>query len=276
MKNERILNSSVFALIALLHVGLMSLLWRAYTPEQAPVEHIEFVDLAGDFGGGDGREEGAQAAAPEPVKPKVAPKPKAEAPKPVLKPVITKDDKADIRQKKEEPKPKPKPEPKPESKPEPQKEAKTETASDKTPKNVSPEGKGSGEGTAAEGKGNGTKGKGDGRGTGEGTGSGSKTGSGHGDGGGGSGPGSSSGNAVKATGSIPRPPYPPLSLENEEEGTVVLKVMVAPDGKVTNVRVAKSSGFKRLDSAAQKAARNGRFQARVWTEFTVPVEFKID
>ena len=58
MNKERILNPTVVAAVALLHVGLMSLLWRAHVPPPVEVEHIEFVDL-GDFGGGDGNAEGA-------------------------------------------------------------------------------------------------------------------------------------------------------------------------------------------------------------------------
>ena len=54
-----------------------------------------------------------------------------------------------------------------------------------------------------------------------------------------------------------------------------LKIMVSPDGKVTNVGVAKSSGFARLDRAARNAGKNGRFQPNGWTEYTVPVSFKL-
>jgi protein TonB len=67
---------------------------------------------------------------------------------------------------------------------------------------------------------------------------------------------------------LTRPPYPTISQENGEEGTVVLKIMVSPDGKVTNVGVAKSSGFARLDRAARNAGKNGRFQPNGWTEYT--------
>ena len=45
MNKERILNPTVVAAVALLHVGLMSLLWRAHVPPPVEVEHIEFVDL---------------------------------------------------------------------------------------------------------------------------------------------------------------------------------------------------------------------------------------
>jgi periplasmic protein TonB len=41
--------------------------------------------------------------------------------------------------------------------------------------------------------------------------------------------------------------YPRASLMNEETGTVQVTVTVGADGKVTEVKVAKSSGFRGLD-----------------------------
>mgnify|MGYP000199141702 CR=1 FL=1 len=104
MKKEHILTPSVFALVALLHIGLMSLLWQSAKPAQVTVQHIEFVDLS-DLGSGGGQPESAPAPPPPP--PKVEPpKPRPLEPaKPVLKPVVTKNDKADIRQAPEKPKP---------------------------------------------------------------------------------------------------------------------------------------------------------------------------
>ncbi|HGM2011479.1 TPA: energy transducer TonB, partial [Neisseria gonorrhoeae] len=130
-----------------------------------------------------------------------------------------------------------------------------------------------------EGKGTGTKGDGTGRGEGSGKGSGGAKGE-HGEGaggsGGGTGVGSSKGNPLRANGSIPRPAYPALSMENDEQGMVVLSVLVSPGGHVESVKVVKSSGFSRLDNAARKAAQNGHFQANAWTEFKVPVKFELN
>lgn len=112
-----------------------------------------------------------------------------------------------------------------------------------------------------------------GSGSGSGEGKGKGSGSGEGEGGG---KGSSASNPAHKTGSIPRPPYPPMSEENGEEGTVVLSVLVAPGGKVQSVKVAKGSGHSRLDRAARQAAQNGHFNASQWTEFRVPVTFKLD
>ena len=254
MKNEHILTPSVFALVALLHIGLMSLLWQSAKPAQVTVQHIEFVDLS-DLGSGGGQPESAPAPPPPP--PKVEPpKPRPLEPaKPVLKPVVTKNDKADIRQVPEKPKPveQPKPKPKqetPEPKPKPAEQVAERPVERPAAKITAAEGRGSGEGGAG----------------------GSQAG---GSGSGGSGAGSSAANAIRATGSIARPPYPTISQENGEEGTVVLKIMVSPDGKVTNVGVAKSSGFARLDRAARNAGKNGRFQPNGWTEYTASVNFKL-
>ncbi|OSI18542.1 hypothetical protein BWD09_01875 [Neisseria dentiae] len=309
MKNERILTPTTFALVAFLHIGLMALLWQGRPPQQVEMAHIEFVDL-GDFGGGDGQAEGAGAPAPEtaappkpkpePAKPKETPKPQpkpAEPPKAELKPVITQKTQADIRQTKEQPQPKPvektKPEPveKPVAKPveKPVEKAAEKPAaapvekpaaeSDK-PAAAGParakDGTGDGSGYAKiQGKGSGS-GSGEGRGTGRGEGSGSRSGDGHGEGGG-SGAGSSRSNPVKASGSIPRPPYPPLSEENGEEGTVRLRVLVSPSGSVADVKVARGSGFARLDRAAAGAARSGSFNSGgKWVEYAVSVNFSLN
>ena len=264
MKNEHILTPSVLALVALLHIGLMGLLWQSAKPAQVTVQHIEFVDL-GALGSGGGQPESAPAPPPSPPK-AVTPKPRPLAPaKPVIKPVVTKNDKADIRQAPEKPKPveRPKPQPKQEAPaPKPAEQAAERPVERPAAKITAADGRGSGESSG----GSNTAARGAGAGG---------SGSGKAGGGGGSGAGSSAANAIRATGSIPRPPYPTISQENGEEGTVVLKIMVSPDGKVTNVGVAKSSGFARLDRAARNAGKNGRFQPNGWTEYTVPVSFKL-
>ena len=264
MKNEHILTPSVLALVALLHIGLMGLLWQSAKPAQVTVQHIEFVDF-GALGSGGGQPESAPAPPPSPPK-AVTPKPRPLAPaKPVIKPVVTKNDKADIRQAPEKPKPveRPKPQPKQEAPaPKPAEQAAERPVERPAAKITAADGRGSGESSG----GSNTAARGAGAGG---------SGSGQAGGGGGSGAGSSAANAIRATGSIPRPPYPTISQENGEEGTVVLKIMVSPEGKVTNVGVAKSSGFARLDRAARNAGKSGRFQPSGWTEYTVPVSFKL-
>ena len=294
MNKERILNPTVVAAVALLHVGLMSLLWRAHVPPPVEVEHIEFVDL-GDFGGGDRNAEGAGSPAPaeNPAPPQPQPEP-VERPKPVIKPVVTKKADADIEQPKEKPKPVEKPIPQPEEKPvEPPKPVE-KSAPEFKPAAESPTtdtyvrssragaagGKEGGKGQGGEGGGSGKgfKGEGTGRGLGDGPGSGGRPGdhgSGTGGEGGGTGPGSSRGNPIQSSGMIPTPPYPQLSEENGEEGTVVVNVLVAPGGNIVSVTKVKGSGYPRLDRAAMNAARVGSYKTKGWMNFRGTVVFKI-
>lgn len=57
----------------------------------------------------------------------------------------------------------------------------------------------------------------------------------------------------------PRPNYPPLSRRRGEEGKVLLRVRVSPDGTAAAVDVEKSSNFIRLDETARQAVARWRF-----------------
>ncbi|MBI1262141.1 MAG: TonB family protein [Rhizobiales bacterium] len=75
-----------------------------------------------------------------------------------------------------------------------------------------------------------------------------------------------------------KPSYPSASRRMQEEGTVMLMLLVGPDGAVSEAKVAKSSGYDRLDEAAVKTAlrywrfkplmRNGQAIAS-WFKFAV-------
>ena len=54
--------------------------------------------------------------------------------------------------------------------------------------------------------------------------------------------------------------YPPASQDNGDEGTVTLLLAVQTDGSISDIRIARSSGYQRLDAAAQKALRNIKLQ----------------
>lgn len=59
---------------------------------------------------------------------------------------------------------------------------------------------------------------------------------------------------------ITQPEYPPSSRRAGEEGTVQLQVYVLESGRAGEVKVARSSGFPKLDEAAVKEVqRNWRF-----------------
>lgn len=54
--------------------------------------------------------------------------------------------------------------------------------------------------------------------------------------------------------------YPPDSAKRREEGTVMLRVLVGPDGVPQEVDVERSSGFVSLDRAAKAAVMKWRFE----------------
>lgn len=75
--------------------------------------------------------------------------------------------------------------------------------------------------------------------------------------------------------------YPPAARRAGEEGVVMLQLYVTEDGRVAEVKVAKSSGFPRLDEAAERDARRWRFlpatrggePVAYW--LTVPVRYSL-
>lgn len=81
-----------------------------------------------------------------------------------------------------------------------------------------------------------------------------------------SGPGTGGGHGEAVTGPSlvegPRPAYPRSSVRAEEEGTVVCRIHVAADGRVTSVDVVESSGHERLDRAAIEAIERWRFEPK--------------
>lgn len=57
-----------------------------------------------------------------------------------------------------------------------------------------------------------------------------------------------------------KPDYPRNAQRNEEEGTVTLQFLIGVDGRVMDSKVAKSSGFRDLDRAAQRGLGQCRFK----------------
>lgn len=68
----------------------------------------------------------------------------------------------------------------------------------------------------------------------------------------------------------PKPPYPPLSIDNNEEGVVRLKVMVEENGYPSSVELSKSSGYPRLDKSALKTVRE-KYRFTPATRLGVPI-----
>jgi protein TonB len=80
----------------------------------------------------------------------------------------------------------------------------------------------------------------------------------------------------------PAPSYPPLSRRMGEEGKVILRVSVNPQGSADSVEIKASSGSLRLDESAQKTVRNWKFipakrgDTAVQSWVLVPIIFKLE
>ena len=78
------------------------------------------------------------------------------------------------------------------------------------------------------------------------------------------------------------PVYPKDAEKNKIEGTVELRIMVSPDGKVEKVEVLTSSGLESMDKAAVKAAYKTRFRPgikdgqKVPMWITYPIQFALN
>ncbi|MCE1203121.1 MAG: energy transducer TonB [Holophagaceae bacterium] len=80
----------------------------------------------------------------------------------------------------------------------------------------------------------------------------------------------------------PEPGYPLLSKRLGEEGRVILRVLVNPEGLAEKVEVRQSSGHARLDQAALGTVRRWRFTParrgaeRLAAWVLVPLSFQLD
>jgi len=57
-----------------------------------------------------------------------------------------------------------------------------------------------------------------------------------------------------------KPAYPLSARRNDEQGTVVLRVLVQVDGSAGKVIIKQSSGYPLLDGSARSAVESWRFQ----------------
>lgn len=94
---------------------------------------------------------------------------------------------------------------------------------------------------------------------------------------------------AKTTVSIPasyaasnrKPVYPAMSRRYEEQGTVVLRVLVKADGTAGQIDIKSSSGYPLLDESAQAAVQGWRFQPAtrdgkpVADWFLIPIPFTL-
>jgi protein TonB len=79
-----------------------------------------------------------------------------------------------------------------------------------------------------------------------------------------------------------KPVYPSRSRQYEEEGTVILRVLVRDDGTASTIEIKSSSGHALLDESAKTAVRTWRFKPAtsdgkpVSEWFLVPIPFKLE
>lgn len=79
---------------------------------------------------------------------------------------------------------------------------------------------------------------------------------------------------VDYLGDRPSPAYPRASQRRGEQGRVVLRVLISPEGRVAQVKVQRSSGYERLDEAAVQAMQRARF--RPYTENGIAYKALVD
>ena len=88
--------------------------------------------------------------------------------------------------------------------------------------------------------------------------------------------------AHAAYGENPPPGYPEIARRENQQGTVLLRVLVEADGSVARVEIAQSSGFDALDRAAADTVRSRwrfvpgeRSGANVTSWVLVPIRFAL-
>jgi protein TonB len=80
----------------------------------------------------------------------------------------------------------------------------------------------------------------------------------------------------------PKPPYPMIARRMHEEGKVILRVLVTPEGTADSVEIKTSSGSSRLDESALSTVRQWKFiparrgNTPVQSWVLVPIIFKLE
>ena len=79
-----------------------------------------------------------------------------------------------------------------------------------------------------------------------------------------------------------KPHYPLLAIKHEEQGTVILRILVQPDGTPGDIKLQRSSGYPLLDTSAMAAVRQWRFQPATlnqqpiaeWYQLSIPFQLR--
>ncbi len=80
----------------------------------------------------------------------------------------------------------------------------------------------------------------------------------------------------------PKPPYPPMSKRLNEQGKVLVRVLIGVDGKAQKAELRQSSGYDRLDQSAMNTVLQWRYvpgkrdgvAEAMW--FIVPISFLLE
>lgn len=80
----------------------------------------------------------------------------------------------------------------------------------------------------------------------------------------------------------PAPRYPPLSRRLGEQGRVMVRVLIEPDGSASQAEIRRSSGYSRLDQTALETVLKWRYSPgkragvpeAMW--FTIPIDFVLE
>jgi protein TonB len=86
---------------------------------------------------------------------------------------------------------------------------------------------------------------------------------------------------IDARRGLSEPMYPPSEIREQHEGTVLLSVLVLPNGRVGDVRIDRSSGYPKLDESARREARQWRLTpgtrdgqpVQMWKQ--IPISFQL-
>lgn len=82
--------------------------------------------------------------------------------------------------------------------------------------------------------------------------------------------------------SNPAPEYPEAARQQQQQGLVILDVIVGMDGRSEAVKISSGSGYYLLDEAARKAVRTYRFRpatiegVKVRSHVRVPIRFHLN
>lgn len=82
-------------------------------------------------------------------------------------------------------------------------------------------------------------------------------------------------NSKKGGNIILKPEYPKIARQRGYQGTVDIKVILDPSGKIADAKIVKSSGYRLLDNAALEAVRKSKFDNTGISEQTLQFEFKL-